>query len=361
MTDFWFNHFNVSLTDNQARLHLLSYERDAIAPGVLGRFRDLLSRWRRIRRCCSTSTTRSRRRTPTPPPPSIAGWRRWMGEACAAAGVARHAARADDDRARSGRRNANRPRGLNENYARELLELHTLGVDGGYTQEDVIEVARAFTGWTVLPPGDSATRRASACDAPAADALGAAASASSSATAGSSSAPTRTTPRRRPCSGTSSRPAAASRTARRARPGGAASVDRPPPRAQARRAVRLRRAAAGAGRSAGADVPRDRRRPARGDARARLVAGVLEPRRARRQDQVAVRARGLRRARAGGRGHRAAARAADGRPAPATDRGLRGCSSGSPAWVSRSTPTRRRPAIPTAPRPGSRPARCSPA
>jgi uncharacterized protein (DUF1800 family) len=49
---------------------------------------------------------------------------------------------------------ANRPRGLNENYARELLELHTLGVDGGYTQEDVIAVARAFTGWTVLPPGD---------------------------------------------------------------------------------------------------------------------------------------------------------------------------------------------------------------
>jgi uncharacterized protein (DUF1800 family) len=45
-----------------------------------------------------------------------------------------------------------RPRGVNENYARELMELHTLGVDGGYTQQDVIEVARAFTGWTVLPP-----------------------------------------------------------------------------------------------------------------------------------------------------------------------------------------------------------------
>ena len=54
---------------------------------------------------------------------------------------------------RSCRRQTNRPRGLNENYARELLELHTLGVDGGYTQDDVIAVARAFTGWTVLPPG----------------------------------------------------------------------------------------------------------------------------------------------------------------------------------------------------------------
>ncbi|MFL6292210.1 MAG: DUF1800 domain-containing protein, partial [Thermoanaerobaculia bacterium] len=46
-----------------------------------------------------------------------------------------------------------RPTGLNENYARELLELHTLGVDAGYTQQDVVEVARAFTGWTIMPPG----------------------------------------------------------------------------------------------------------------------------------------------------------------------------------------------------------------
>src|SRR5205823_14316371 len=47
---------------------------------------------------------------------------------------------------------ARRPRGLNENYARELMELHTLGVDGGYTQQDVIEVARALTGWSIKPP-----------------------------------------------------------------------------------------------------------------------------------------------------------------------------------------------------------------
>ena len=46
-----------------------------------------------------------------------------------------------------------KPQGVNENYARELMELHTLGVDGGYTQDDVIAVARAFTGWTVYPPG----------------------------------------------------------------------------------------------------------------------------------------------------------------------------------------------------------------
>jgi uncharacterized protein (DUF1800 family) len=50
------------------------------------------------------------------------------------------------------RQNPNAPKGLNENYGRELMELHTLGVDGGYTQKDVTEVARAFTGWTIQNP-----------------------------------------------------------------------------------------------------------------------------------------------------------------------------------------------------------------
>ncbi|HWN43359.1 MAG TPA: DUF1800 domain-containing protein [Thermoanaerobaculia bacterium] len=103
MTDFWFNHFNVSMTDNQSRGHLLSYERDAIRPNALGKVRDLLG------------------------------------------ATAKHPAMLLYlDNARSNAR-----RGLNENYARELLELHTLGVDGGYTQRDIVEVARAFTGWTV--------------------------------------------------------------------------------------------------------------------------------------------------------------------------------------------------------------------
>lgn len=70
-------------------------------------------------------------------------------------------ARADELARRLERRkasNPNRPQGLNENYARELLELHTLGVDGGYDQRDVIEVARAFTGWALLPPGERGER-----------------------------------------------------------------------------------------------------------------------------------------------------------------------------------------------------------
>src|SRR5256886_5105380 len=53
-------------------------------------------------------------------------------------------------------RRRHQPTGINENYARELLELHTLGVDGGYTQPDVIEVARIFTGWSIEPPGRGA-------------------------------------------------------------------------------------------------------------------------------------------------------------------------------------------------------------
>ena len=52
------------------------------------------------------------------------------------------------------RRRTQNARGLNENYGRELMELHTLGVDGGYTQKDVIEVARCFTGWTINPPNE---------------------------------------------------------------------------------------------------------------------------------------------------------------------------------------------------------------
>ncbi|HWM93663.1 MAG TPA: DUF1800 domain-containing protein [Thermoanaerobaculia bacterium] len=126
MTDFWFNHFNVSMTDNQSRGHLLSYERDAIRPNALGRVRDLLG------------------------------------------ATARHPAMLLYlDNARSNAR-----RGLNENYARELMELHTLGVDGGYTQKDVVEVARAFTGWTVLPREGEFLFRPAAHDAGAKTVLG---------------------------------------------------------------------------------------------------------------------------------------------------------------------------------------------
>jgi uncharacterized protein (DUF1800 family) len=141
MTDFWFNHFNVSLTDNRARLHLLSYERDAIRPHVLGRFRDLLG-----------ATARH--------PAMLFYLDNAQSSAAAEAPTTRAGEIEGMPRRRPGMRDRGgvplqrrvRPRGLNENYARELLELHTLGVDGGYTQQDVVEVARAFTGWTAIPP-----------------------------------------------------------------------------------------------------------------------------------------------------------------------------------------------------------------
>jgi uncharacterized protein (DUF1800 family) len=117
LVDFWLNHFNVFNAKGPARMLLTSYERDAIRPNVLGRFRDLLmATARHPAMLYYLDNWQSQApREDVPPPPA----------------------------------NVRRP-GLNENYGRELMELHTLGVDGGYTQDDVIAVARAFTGWTIF-------------------------------------------------------------------------------------------------------------------------------------------------------------------------------------------------------------------
>ena len=124
LVDFWFNHFNVYLNKGPVRHLTTSYERDAIRPFVLGKFRDML------------------RATAEHPAMLfyLDNWRSVDPEAAV--------------RMRGNSRGARvqallRARGLNENYGRELLELHTLGVDGGYTQKDVVEVARCFTGWTI--------------------------------------------------------------------------------------------------------------------------------------------------------------------------------------------------------------------
>ena len=127
LTEFWFNHFNVSLDKAICRTHVLSFERDVIRPHAMGRFVDLL---------------RAVARHPA--------MLLYLDNAVSAASI-------DERRGIdgvSGLRSAGYSTGaeLNENYARELLELHTLGVDGGYTQQDVIAVARIFTGWTVLHP-----------------------------------------------------------------------------------------------------------------------------------------------------------------------------------------------------------------
>jgi uncharacterized protein (DUF1800 family) len=126
LVDFWFNHFNVDARKGADRFMLTEYERDVIRPHVFGKFRDLLG-----------ATAKS--------PAMLFYLDNWMS-------VDPNGLHLAFARARLARPNPNMPKGLNENYGRELMELHTLGVDGGYTQQDVTEVARAFTGWTIDQP-----------------------------------------------------------------------------------------------------------------------------------------------------------------------------------------------------------------
>jgi uncharacterized protein (DUF1800 family) len=132
LVDFWFNHFNVFEGKGNDRQLLTSYERDAIRPHVFGKFKDLLlatakhpamliflDNWESIS-------------------PSVFDIGPFSGQPQALAlQLSRQA------------------HGLNENYGRELMELHTLGVDGGYTQKDVIAVARSFSGWTIRRPNEN--------------------------------------------------------------------------------------------------------------------------------------------------------------------------------------------------------------
>jgi uncharacterized protein (DUF1800 family) len=153
MTDFWFNHFNVSATNGRARPYLLSFERDAIRPNALGTVRSLLEAT--ARHPAMLYYLDNAESTAAPDAPTLLGDEmRSMGRPAGRFGYGPPPP--------SRPRAAPKGHGLNENYARELMELHTLGVDGGYTQRDVIEVARAFTGWTVLPSGparEAAERR----------------------------------------------------------------------------------------------------------------------------------------------------------------------------------------------------------
>jgi uncharacterized protein (DUF1800 family) len=130
MTDFWLNHFNVYLHKNdETPYYLVSYERDVIRPRSLGKFEDLLE-----------ATAHS---------PAMLLYldnSSSMGPDSPAAEKAKQAAARRPDKKKTA------PEGLNENYARELMELHTLGVNGGYTQADVTQVARVLTGWTVDKP-----------------------------------------------------------------------------------------------------------------------------------------------------------------------------------------------------------------
>ena len=164
LVDFWFNHFNVFSGKGQfAKFYLTEYEREAIRPHVLGNFRDMLEatakspamlwyldNWMSAAPDSNPMEAAARRRGTDRP---VMGQPGRMGRA-GQAGRGGQTGRAGQagQRPAQPQQPARPPRGLNENYGRELLELHTLGVDGGYTQKDVIEVARAFTGWTIEAP-----------------------------------------------------------------------------------------------------------------------------------------------------------------------------------------------------------------
>ncbi len=125
MVDFWENHFSIYANKDADRLLMTSFDRDSIRPFSMGRFRDLLG-----------ATAHS--------PAMLFYLDNWQSSL-----LREYPATKDKPARKSG--------GINENYARELMELHTLGVDGGYTQKDVQEVARCFTGWTIRKPNEEGT------------------------------------------------------------------------------------------------------------------------------------------------------------------------------------------------------------
>lgn len=168
LTDFWYNHLYVSLAGVSTRAYATSYERDVIRPNVVASFRELLGasarhpamllyldNGRSVAEAGQPTTLQVSLERLRPPRRGKRGRRNLQG--ADGWGYPRVGEDADLPPRAGGKAtkpDSGRLQGLNENYARELLELHTLGVDGGYSQADVVAVARAFTGWTVIPPGE---------------------------------------------------------------------------------------------------------------------------------------------------------------------------------------------------------------
>jgi len=179
MTDFWFNHFNVFINKGPDRYLVTAYERDVIRPNSLGKFKDLLfstakspamlfylDNWQSVgpnsefakngperRGNQQAGAGRNRRMNQQYPGygRGQSGRNRYPGTGQPPAGDPQDQM-GQQRRRQQQQQQQNRRSGLNENYARELMELHTLGVNGGYTQADVTQVARVFTGWTIKQP-----------------------------------------------------------------------------------------------------------------------------------------------------------------------------------------------------------------
>ena len=156
MTDFWENHFSIyAQKGGPEPYYLRDFDQNVIRPRALGKFRDLLEAVAQSPAMLFyLDNARSMADSTRPTLRETGGGRRavpirrgGLGAIMGAMGTAEQIQRQEQQQRQKRQR-----QGLNENYGRELLELHTLGVDGGYTQQDVINVARAFTGWTIKPP-----------------------------------------------------------------------------------------------------------------------------------------------------------------------------------------------------------------
>jgi uncharacterized protein (DUF1800 family) len=164
MVDFWTNHFNVFAGKAADRWLLVSYDRDTIRPNTMGKFYDLLKATAESPAMLFfLDNFQSVSPNAQPSGGGRMGQRRQnqrrggglLDMLMGGAGARRNQRRDENDGPRPApqqQQQQRRSRGINENYARELMELHTLGVDGGYTQKDVQEVARCFTGWTIIDP-----------------------------------------------------------------------------------------------------------------------------------------------------------------------------------------------------------------
>jgi uncharacterized protein (DUF1800 family) len=175
LTDFWYNHFNVFAQKEAAQWFVTGYERDVIRPRALGKFRDLLRATAEspammfyLDNWLSSSPDSRQPRPPAPirpqdrqpaapapaatPKPGESGDQNSAMMAKSDGGQNPQSANRNPQTTQPPPRPPARKPGINENYARELMELHTLGVNGGYTQKDVQEVARCFTGWTIDRP-----------------------------------------------------------------------------------------------------------------------------------------------------------------------------------------------------------------
>ena len=150
MVDFWTNHFNVYAAKGADRFLTPDYIEHTIRPRAMGKFEDLLiATAKSPAMLFYLDNWESVAPGSVPPTGLHVRARPIFGRRPGLFGPVRDPARQDSVRRRALDRV---PKGINENYARELLELHTLGVDGGYTQQDVIDVARIFTGWSIERP-----------------------------------------------------------------------------------------------------------------------------------------------------------------------------------------------------------------